>query len=260
MMVSKNDIEMIGYNDSKAIGIYGNIKLFPVFVVSLMLSIIFLIFALFLKRYELMFIFILPFFELLIMVFQYLINTNSKKFLEDSIVQHKFLLKYNVLYKDGVEVKSVDDICLYKFKRFLFLVLKNSYYRINNNDFIVGSREEFLSRLKYKRKHHIMFLLPKISYEEKVELLFNKINLKDKNKVFCSPNKQIVIYIYKNKAGSYSIGKEKMTLATDDEIESLGAYGWWEEDFSFFYLSYYDSIKSALNDIKLDIDSYSEIK
>ena len=34
--------------------------------------------------------------------------------------------------------------------------------------------------------------------------------------------------LYKNKAGSYSIGKEKMTLATDDEIESLGAYGWWE--------------------------------
>ena len=28
----------------------------------------------------------------------------------------------------------MNDICLYKFKNYLFLILKNSYYRINNSD------------------------------------------------------------------------------------------------------------------------------
>lgn len=36
-------IEMIGYNDSKAIAIYGNIKLLPVLIISFLISILMLI-------------------------------------------------------------------------------------------------------------------------------------------------------------------------------------------------------------------------
>lgn len=259
MMENKSNIEMIGYNDSKAIGIYGNIKLFPVFIISLILSFLFLIPALLLKIYILSLFFVLPLFILLIIIIQYVINTKSKNFLEGSLAKHKFLLKNNVLYKDGVEIKSVNDICLYKFKNFLFLILKNSYYRINNSDFIVGSRDEFLGRIKYRKRRHIVFLLPKLNDDEKVNFLFDMITLKDKVKLFYSPDKTRIIYIYKNSIGSYSIRKEKMELATDEEVQSLGQYGWREEEYSDFG-SYYDSLESALNDLKYELDSYIEMK
>ena len=259
MMENKSNIEMIGYNDSKAIGIYGNIKLFPVFIISLILSFLFLIPALLLKIYLLSLFFVLPLFILLIILIQYVINTKSKNFLEGSLVKHKFLLKNNLLYKDGVEIKSVNDICLYKFKNFLFLILKNSYYRINNSDFIVGSRDEFLGRIKYRKRHHIVFLLPKLNDDEKVNFLFDRITLKDKVKLFYSSDKTRIMYIYKNSVGSYSIRKEKMELATDEEVQSLGQYGWREEEYSDF-VSYYDSIESALNDLKYELNSYIEMK
>ena len=259
MMENKSNIEMIGYNDSKAIGIYGNIKLFPVFIISLILSFLFLIPALLLKIYILSLFFGLPLFILLIIIIQYVINTKSKNFLEGSLVKHKFLLKNNLLYKDGEEIKSVNDICLYKFKNFLFLILKNSYYRINNSDFIIGSRDEFLGRIKYGKRHHIVFLLPKLNDDEKVNFLFDRITLKDKVKLFYSPDKTRIIYIYKNSIGSYSIRKEKMELATDEEVQSLGQYGWREEEYSDFG-SYYDSLESALNDLKYELNSYIEMK
>lgn len=259
MMENKSNIEMIGYNDSKAIGIYGNIKLFPVFIISLILSFLFLIQALLLKIYILSLFFVLPLFILLIILIQYVRNTKSKNFLEGSLVKHKFLLKNNLLYKDGEEIKSVNDICLYKFKNFLFLILKNSYYRINNSDFIVGSRDEFLGRIKYGKRHHIVFLLPKLNDDEKVNFLFDRITLKDKVKLFYSPDKTRIIYIYKNSIDSYSIRKEKMELATDEEVQSLGQYGWREEEYSDFG-SYYDSLESALNDLKYELNSYIEIK
>ena len=256
MMENKSNIEMIGYNDSKAIGIYGNIKLFPVFIISLILSFLFLIPALLLKIYILSLFFVLPLFILLIIIIQYVINTKSKNFLEGSLVKHKFLLKNNLLYKDGEEIKSVNDICLYKFKNFLFLILKNSFYRINNSDFIVGSRDEFLGRIKYGKRHHIVFLLPKLNEDEKVNFLFDRITLKDKVKLFYSSDKTRIIYIYKNSIGSYSIRKEKMELATDEEVQSLGQYGWREEEYSDFG-SYYDSLESALNDLKYELNSYT---
>ena len=259
MMENKSNIEMIGYDDSKAIGIYGNIKLFPVFIISLILSFLFLIPALLLKIYILSLFFVLPLFIFLIVIIQYVINTKSKNFLEGSLVKHKFLLKNNLLYKDGEEIKSVNDICLYKFKNFLFLILKNSYYRINNSDFIVGSRDEFLGRIKYGKRHHIVFLLPKLNDDEKVNFLFDRITLKDKVKLFYSSDKTRIIYIYKNSIGSYSIRKEKMELATDEEVQSLGQYGWREEEYSDFG-SYYDSLESALNDLKYELNSYIEMK
>ena len=36
-------------------------------------------------------------------------------------------------YKDGKVIKNIDDIKLYKFKNFLFLELKNSYYHHIND-------------------------------------------------------------------------------------------------------------------------------
>ena len=68
-------IEMIGYNDSKAIAIYGNIKLLPVLIISFLISILMLIPCFIFKIYEMLFIFILPSFIFSLMIIQYLINS-----------------------------------------------------------------------------------------------------------------------------------------------------------------------------------------
>lgn len=150
-------IEMIGYNDSKTIAIYGNIKLLPVLIISFLISILMLIPCFIFKIYEMLFIFILPFLIFSLMIIQYLINSKYKTFLKDQKTKHKFCLENKILYKDGKAIKNIDNIRLYKFKNYLFLELKESFYRINNDDYLLGSREEFLSRISYSKKHYIRF-------------------------------------------------------------------------------------------------------
>ena len=153
-------IEMTGYNDTKAIAIYGNIKMTPFFIGSLIASCLTLIPTFIFGIYELAFVFILPALLGIIMITQYIVNCSSKKFLEGEKVKHTFCLDSGTFYKDGKEMKNVSDIRLYKFKKFLFIETKKSYYRIANEDYTSGSREEFLSRIKILPKRRIEFIAP----------------------------------------------------------------------------------------------------
>ena len=139
-------IEMTGYNDTKSIAIYGNIKMTPFFIGSLIVSLLSLVPAFIFGIYELAFIFILPALLGIVMITQN-INCSSKNFLEGEKVKHTFCLENGIFYKDGKEMKNVSDIRLYKFRKFLFIEREKSYYRIANEDYTSGSREEFLSRI-----------------------------------------------------------------------------------------------------------------
>lgn len=150
-------IEMTGYNDTKAIAIYGNIKMAPYFIGSLIVSCLTLIPTFIFGIYELAFIFLLPALLGIVMITQYIVNCSSKNFLEGEKVKHTFCLKNGIFYKDGKEMKNVSDIRLYKFRKFLFIETKKSYYRIPNEDYTSGSREEFLSRIKILPKRHVEF-------------------------------------------------------------------------------------------------------
>lgn len=154
---SKMKIEMTGYNDTKAIAIYGNIKMAPYFIGSLIVSCLSLVPAFIFGIYELAFIFLLPALLGIVMITQYIVNRYSKNFLEGKKVKHTFCLENGIFYKDGKEIKNVSDIRLYKFRNFLFIETKKSYYRIANEDYTSGSREEFLSRIKILPKRHVEF-------------------------------------------------------------------------------------------------------
>ena len=177
-------IEMIGYNDTKSIATYGNIKMMPILIASFIISCFSLIPTFAFKIYELLYIFILPGFLMFLMAFQYVVNCCTKSFLKGKNVKHKFCLEDGTLYKDGKEIKSTSNIRLYKFRKFIFLELKKSYYRILDDDYISGSREDFLSQLRFYPRHYIAFILPPKTDEEIVTLLFNEIKMDGKERLF----------------------------------------------------------------------------
>lgn len=253
-------IEMIGYNDTKAIGIYSSIKMIPFLIVSIIVSLLSLIPLFIFEIYELLNIFILPGLLLLIIVFQYVINSNDKNFLKGSNTKHIFCLEDGTLYKDREEIKSISDIRLYKFRRYLFLELKQSYYRIMNEDFISGSREEFLSQLRFYPKHYIAFNLPPKTEEEIETLIFSQIETKGKERLFYSNDKRKILYVYKNSVGSYSIGREAMFIARDEERYYSGKYGWWEPVWNDQTISFYGTLEEALKGIEEEIKDYDELE
>lgn len=252
-------IEMIGYNDTKAIGIYGIIKMAPFLIASFFASLFVLIPAFVFKIYELLYVFILPGLLAFCMLFQYIGNSHNKSFLKGVKIKHTFCLEDGTLYKDGREIKSISNIRLYKFKKFIFLELKQSYYRIMNEDYISGSRDKFIAQLRFYPQHYIAFNLPPKTDEEIESLLFSKIETKGKDRLFYSPDRKRIVYIYKNSVGSYSIGHEKMFITHDDERYFSGEYGWWEPEWNDKTISFYGTIEEAIKGIKEEIKDYTEL-
>ena len=73
MLIMK--VEMIDINDTKAIAIYGNIKMLPFCISSFAVSILLLIPSFIFHIYELLFVFILPVLLLIIMIMKYMVNS-----------------------------------------------------------------------------------------------------------------------------------------------------------------------------------------
>lgn len=254
-------IKFIAYNDGRAIFIYNRIKLFPFFLVSLILSFFALIPTFIFSIYELLFIFILPLLFLIFLAIDYLcISYNNKTFLKGKKQKHTFILEKGILYKDGKMVKSMDDIQLYRYKKYLFLILRKSYYYIKNDDFIEGSREDFLKLAKYKWRHYVYFDLPNLSKEEIADLYFKDLDLDGVSRFFYSSSKEKIVYIYKNEMNSYSINAEQLEYADEHERLYLHVYAWWVPSNEMSFCSYYDSEESAYRDIENLVKDYLELK
>lgn len=253
-------IEIIGYNDTKAIAIYSAIRLMNIVIISFIISLLFIVPAFVYRIYELLYIFIFPVFMIILTILQYFLNSNYKTYLKGIKTKHNFCLDSGILYKDGKEIRNKDDIRIYKFKHFLFLKLKKSYYRIMDSDYLTGSREELLSHIRFKKSHYVPFVLPPKSDQEIIDLLFNRVNLDGKERSFYSKDKTKIIYIYKNIAGSYSIGEERLCIADEEERRYLHEYGWWEPSWGSGFASFYGTVEEAFRDIETDIRDYIELK
>ncbi|MGN0807248.1 MAG: hypothetical protein ACI4MN_02240 [Candidatus Coproplasma sp.] len=107
------------------------------------------------------------------------------------------------------------------------------------------------------RKHSASLQLHSKTIEEKKELLFNKINLENKSRLFYSRDKERIVYIYKRDDGYYSVGAESLTLADDEEITLYNTYGWWEP--KSIRKSIYETEEMAYNDIKNLLVDYEEL-
>lgn len=175
-------IEMIGYNDTKAIAIYGAIRLMIIVIISFIISLLFIVPAFVYRIYELLYIFIFPVFMIILTILQYFLNSNYKTYLKGIKTKHNFCLDSGILYKDG------------------------------------------------------------------------------KERLFYSKDKTKIIYIYKNIAGSYSIGEERLYIADEEERRYLHEYGWWEPSWGSGLASFYGTVEEAFRDIETDIRDYIELK
>lgn len=254
-------IKFVAYNDGRAIFIYNRIKLFPFFLMSLILSFFALIPTFIFSIYELLFIFILPLLFLIFLGIDYLcISYNNKTFLKGKKQKHTFILENGILYKDEKMIKSMEDIQLYRYKKYLFLILRQSYYYIKNDNFIEGSREDFLKLAKYKWRHYVYFDLPNLSKEEIADLYFKDLDLDRVSRFFYSSSKEKIVYIYKNEMNSYSIQFEQLEYADEHERLYLHVYAWWVPSNEMSFCSYYDSEESAYRDIENLVKDYLELK
>lgn len=108
-----------------------------------------------------------------------------------------------------------------------------------------------------KRKRSARLQLPPKTVEEIKDILFKKINLENKSRLFYSKNRERIVYIYKRDDGFYSVGAERLTLANDEEITAYETYGWWEPDI--IRKSIFETEEMAYNDIKNILVDYEEL-
>lgn len=169
-------IEFYGYNDTKTLAFYNAIILLQVFIASSAISLVSIPFAVALSIYELFYVFIMPGIILILIPLVYLLTCKDTNFLKGNKTKHKFVLDSGYLYKDSKLIKSYDEIKIYKFKKFLFLVFPKTYYIVHNNDYIKGTRDEFLMQCKFSfyKKHYVTFDLPYKSEEEIIDFIFDK--------------------------------------------------------------------------------------
>ena len=141
-------VSFYGYNDGKAIGIYNCINLFIPTVVSVIISLVFTILSFVLHNFYLLVFWTGPvvFFLIYILCIS-LTGYDDRVFLEGAKKKHSFVVEGENLIRDGKVLKK-DNIKVYTFKKFVFLVSKKSYYRIPNEAFVGISREDFLQFMK----------------------------------------------------------------------------------------------------------------
>lgn len=157
MVISMGNIKFIGYNNSKALNLYNHLVLFRVFLYlsPLYLSIVF---AYVFTILELTILSLLPTMILLFSFIVFLFKKLDDKFLEETKQKHQFLISEGRVYRDNKEVKDYKSWKIYKYKSFLFIITKHTFYIIYNLDYSAGSRETFL---EWARSHGIII---KIGY------------------------------------------------------------------------------------------------
>ena len=146
--MEKQIISFYGYNDGKAIEIYNCINLFLPTAISVILALVFSLFAYLFRNPYLLVIWILP----VILFLTYILcismtGYNNRVFLSGTKKKHSFIVENETLVRDGKPMKT-DGIKVYAFKSFVFLITQKTYYRIPNDEFIGISREEFLRFMK----------------------------------------------------------------------------------------------------------------
>ena len=149
--MEKQIISFYGYNDGKAIEIYNCINLFLPTAISVILALVFSLFAYLFCNPYLLVIWILP--AILFLTYILCVSMtgyNDRVFLSGAKKRHSFIVDNESLVRDGKPMKT-DGIKIYTFKNFVFLITKKTYYRIPNEEFVGISREEFLNIMKVKQ-------------------------------------------------------------------------------------------------------------
>ena len=134
-----------GRNGGMALAIRNHIMLFRAFVITLLITLVpTIIFICINNSYFWVFL-ILP---LMLLTLSYVVFFFSKYddrvFLNNQKKEHIFEAKNNSLFKDGKEIKLMQSVKIYRYKKFLYMETSHSMFVIRNTDFISGDRDKFL--------------------------------------------------------------------------------------------------------------------
>lgn len=142
-------IKFYGYNDARAIAAYNKRNLTKMFFIFALICIVISIVAIAISLYELLYVWGVLAFLLLLVLFAISFAKYDEKILKEKGVKtkHLFVIKEFKLFKDGKEVKESENINFYLYKNYVFLILKKSYYYIPKDELKI-SVDELDKRLK----------------------------------------------------------------------------------------------------------------
>ena len=135
-----------GRNGGMAVALHNHISMFRVFLISFFVLLIpTIIFICISNPYFWVFL-IMPFGLLILSFVVFLfVKYDENVFLSAEKKEHIFETKNNCLFKDGKEIKLINSIKIYRYKNFLYMETSHSMFVIQNTDFILGNREDFLN-------------------------------------------------------------------------------------------------------------------
>ncbi len=146
IILKRNGVHMIefyGYNDARAIAAFNKRNLIRMFLIIALICLIISIIAFIIPLYELLYVWGIFFFLMLLVLFASSFNKHDDKILKLKGIhtKHKFKIDQFKLFKDNVEIKEKRYIKFYTYKNYIFLELKQSYYYIPKEELTISISE-----------------------------------------------------------------------------------------------------------------------
>lgn len=193
-----------GYNDVAALAARNRKVYLRIALYSLLLVIPFTVIGIVRAEYLCFLSWVFPLFFIFLCIFTF-VKYDNEVFLKGTRKKHLFKVENQKIYKDGKEIKQVGKIRLYKCKNYLCMKTSGSFFRIPDEEYVLGSRTELLQILIINPDHTVWLRLPHKTFEEKKDLLFNEIDWENKCRLFYSKNKEHIVYIYKRADGFFPL-------------------------------------------------------
>ena len=136
-------IKFYGYNDARAIAVYNKRNLTKMFLIFALICFFISIIAIVIPLYELLYIWGVFLFLLLIALFASSFSKYDDKILKEKGIKTKHLFKIEdfKLFKDNKEIKQKEHIKFYSYKNYIFLELTKSYYYIPKDELPISINE-----------------------------------------------------------------------------------------------------------------------
>ena len=143
-------IKFHAYNNGKAIAVNNHRNLIMAFKFCLIPTALLSVVAVFTEPIALLVIWLLP---LLLLLFSRLVflfeNYDEEVFLQGQKKKHVFVVEDGRFLKNGKEMKRIEKLELFPYKKYLLLVFNgDNFYLVPDDGYLMGSREELVAEAR----------------------------------------------------------------------------------------------------------------
>lgn len=142
-------VQFYGYNDARAIAAYNKHNLTKMFFIFALICCLISIIAIAIPLYELLYVWGVFLFLLLLILFACSLSKYDDKALKEKGIKTKYLFIIDEfkLFRDHKELKEKENIKFYAYQKYILLYLKKSYYYIPKDELTISIRE-LIERLR----------------------------------------------------------------------------------------------------------------